>query len=59
MGEIQHIAKGATSEIFQQYIGTGYKYIFLKYIGNISELACTRSADEFLKVSSTSDNSNP
>ena len=26
-------------EIYRQYIGTGYIYIFVKYIGNISRLA--------------------
>ena len=41
LGDIQHIPNPpiAASEIYRQYIGTCYKYIFLKYIGNISGLA--------------------
>ena len=39
-----HCQHGATPQIYWQYIGTTYKYIFLKYIGNISGTRCTRSA---------------
>ena len=34
----------AAPEIYRQYIETSYKYIFLKYIANISGTRCTRSA---------------
>ena len=41
-------------EIYLQYIGTGFRYIFVKYNRQYIGTGCTRSADKFSKVSSTS-----